>query len=117
MGFCCATLPGGVAVGGQAAAAGLSQELSGTGARPQGALVFRPGQRWIWEPVKKKGKPVKKKKAVPTPGYSWVPSFGQKQLQGIALTGALIAQHPGVPGMMDGGFRAGHMQHFGEWRQ
>lgn len=31
MGFCCATLPG---AGGQAAGAGVSQELSGSGARP-----------------------------------------------------------------------------------
>lgn len=49
MGFCCATLPGAVAVGGQAAGAGVSQELSGTGAGPWGALVFWPGQRWICE--------------------------------------------------------------------
>lgn len=38
-----------VAVGGQAAGAGVSQELSGTGAKPWGALVFWPGQRWICE--------------------------------------------------------------------
>ncbi|KAF2975917.1 hypothetical protein EK904_008974 [Melospiza melodia maxima] len=42
MGFCCATLPG--AVAGQAAGAGVSQELSGTGAGPWGALVFGQGR-------------------------------------------------------------------------
>lgn len=34
MGFCCATLAGEVMVGRQAAGAGVSQELSGTAAKP-----------------------------------------------------------------------------------
>lgn len=42
-------------------------------------------------------------KSVPAPGCSWVPSLGQKQLQGVALSGTLDAQLPGVPDVVDVG--------------
>lgn len=48
--------------------------------------MFWPGQGWICE-----------QKLC----YPCVPSLGQKQLHGLALSGTLNAQVPGVPDMMD----------------
>lgn len=93
-GFCCATLPGAVVVGGQAAGAGLSRELSG--------LVQGPRVLWCFG----QGRGGCVNKSCASPWLSMGPLPWRKHLHGLALTGTLSAQLPGVPDMMDRGLQS-----------